>query len=411
MATFQTNLEKYARLAVEVGVNVQPGQTLVVTAPLVAADYVRLVVKRAYEVGAKYVHVDWHDDEVTRLRYELAPEDSFAEYPIMWRAKGWQQMAEENAAFLSIVAANPDLLKGIDPVRIQQANKALGSAMQPFRTYTMADKVSWSIVAVPSQVWADKVFPDLPESKRVDALWDAIFKATRIDQEDPIQAWREHTKVLDSKAERLNERRYRALHFKAPGTDLTIELPEGHIWVSAGSYNEKGTLFIANMPTEEVFTAPKRDGINGTVSSTKPLSYGGNLIEGIKLTFKDGKIVDFSADKGYETLKGLIETDEGSRSLGEVALVPHVSPISQTNLIFYNTLFDENASNHLAIGKGYAFCIEGGKSMSADELKEKGINDSLVHVDFMIGSADMDIDGILPDGSREPVFRGGNWAF
>ena len=411
MATFEQSLDNYARLAVEVGVNVQPGQTLVVTAPLLAADYVRKVVKRAYEAGAKYVHVDWHDDQITRMRYELAPEDSFAEYPIPWRAKGWEQMASENAAFLSVIAANPDLLKGIDANRIKQANIAQGKVMQPFRTYTMSDKVSWSIVAVPSQVWADKVFPDLPQDQRIAALWDAIFKATRIDLPDPIQAWREHTKLLDSKAARLNERKYRALHYSAPGTDLTIELPERHIWVSAGSHNEQGTLFIANMPTEEVFTAPRRDGVNGTVRSTKPLSYAGNLIENISITFENGKITQFSSDTGYETLKNLIETDEGSRYLGEVALVPHQSPISQTNLIFYNTLFDENASNHLAIGKGYAFCLEGGKTMSQEELEQNGLNDSLVHVDFMIGSSEMNIDGILADGSREPVFREGNWAF
>jgi len=411
MAIQEEQLMKYAQLAVQVGVNVQPGQTLVVTAPLIAAPYVRLVVKQAYEAGAKYVHVDWHDDQVTRSRYELAPADSFTEYPIMWRAKGWEQMASENAAFLSVIAANPDLLKGIDAERIKQANIAQGNAMQMFRKYTMSDKVSWSIVAVPSAAWADKVFPELKEEDRIEALWEAIFRATRIDLEDPISAWREHTKTLDSKADRLNERRYRALHYKSPVTDLTIELPEKHIWVSAGSHNEQGTLFIANMPTEEVFTAPKRDGVNGTVTSTKPLSYAGNLIENIKVTFKDGRIVDFSADTGYDTLKGLIETDEGSSFLGEVALVPHESPISKTNLIFFNTLFDENASNHLAIGKGYAFCLDGGKSMSAEELEQNGLNDSLVHVDFMIGSADMDIDGILPDGSREPVFRQGNWAF
>lgn len=411
MAAFDTKLDQYARLAVEVGVNVQPGQTLVVTAPLVAAEYVRKVVKRAYAVGAKYVHVDWHDEETTRLRFAHAPADSFSEYPIPWRAKGWEQMASENAAFLSISAANPDLLSGIDPVRIQQANKAQGLAMQPFRKFTMSDKVSWSIVACPSEAWADKVFPDLPQEERVDALWEAIFQATRIDQDDPVAAWRDHTSILDSKADRLNSRKYRALHYTAPGTDLTIELPDDHIWVSAGSYSEQGHLFIANMPTEEVFTAPKRDGVNGTVVSTKPLSYGGNLIENIRITFRDGRIVDFAADAGYDTLRGLIETDEGSRMLGEVALVPHESPISKTNLVFYNTLFDENASNHLAIGKGYAFCLAGGKSMSAEELERSGLNDSLVHVDFMIGSAEMEIDGILPDGTREPVFRQGNWAF
>ena len=411
MESFEKQLEKYATLAVEVGVNVQPNQLLVVSAPVYAAPFVRKVVKRAYEVGARYVHVDWTDDIVTRTRFECAPDDSFDEYPIMWRARGWEEMAKNNAAFLSITGSDPDLLKGIDPTRIQKANRAAGIAMQPFRQYAMADKVSWSVIAVPSQEWADKVFPDLAPENRVKALWEAIFKATRIDQGDPVAAWRAHTADLDRRAAYLNERKYKALHYKAPGTDLVVELPPAHRWVSAGSYNEKGTLFIANMPTEEVFTAPLKNGVNGTVRSTKPLSYGGNLIENIFLEFKEGKIVRFAADKGYDTLKGFIETDEGARYLGEVALVPHRSPISETNLVFFNTLFDENASNHLAIGKAYAFCLEGGKSMSKEEQERHGLNDSLVHVDFMIGSEQMDIDGIRADGSTEPVFRQGNWAF
>jgi len=409
--THERQLEKYAALAVEVGVNVQPGQKLVVMAPLFAADLVRKVVKRAYEIGARYVHVEWNDDAVTRTRYELAPADSFKEYHIPFRARGLEEMAEEGAAFLTVVGNNPDLLAGIDPQRIQDNTKAGNEALKGFRQYMMADKVSWSIVAVPSQEWADKVFPDLPAESRVPALWDAIFKSTRIDRDDPVKAWREHVDNLNKKAARLNEKKYKALHFRAPGTDLTIELPEKHYWYSAESRNAKGHMFIANLPTEEVFTAPLKTGVNGTVSSTKPLSYGGVLIDNFSFTFKDGRIVDFKAEKGYETLKRLIGTDEGSRCLGEVALVPHTSPISQSDLIFYNTLFDENASNHLAIGKGYAFCIEGGKEMDEKELAACGLNDSLVHVDFMIGSADMDIDGILPDGTREPVFRGGNWAF
>jgi aminopeptidase len=407
---FAEKLEKYASLAVEVGVNVQPGQTLVVMAPLEAAPLVRKVVKRAYGVGAKNVIVEWHDDQVTRIKYELAPHEAFLEYP-MWRAKGWEEMAAGDAAFLWIIADNPDLLKGIDPQRVADATKTAQQAMQPFRSYTRSDKVSWSIVAASSQEWADVVFPSLDKEKRIDALWDAIFAATRIEQEDPVKAWKEHADTLDAKADRLNQRKYKALHYTAPGTDLTVGLAKGHIWVSAGSVNRQGNVFIANMPTEEVFTAPAKVGVNGTVSSTKPLSYGGNLIENFKLTFKDGRITEYTAEKGFETLKRLIETDEGSHYLGEVALVPFKSPISDTNLIFYNTLFDENASNHLAIGMAYPFCIEGGKEMSKSELTEQGLNDSLAHVDFMMGSADMDIDGIMEDGTREPVFRKGAWAF
>ncbi len=410
MDTHNINLDKYAALAVEVGVNIQAGQTLVITAPILAAPFVRKVVKRAYEIGAKHVHVEWNDDEITRTRYELAPSEAFHEYP-MWRAQGWEEMAANNAAFLSIIAANPDLLKGIEPQRIKDANIATSTALQPYRNYAMSDQISWSIVAVPSQAWADKVFPETNEEDRLQALWDSIFKATRVDLDNPIEAWRDHTHILDQKADRLNDRKYKALHYTAPGTDLTIELPKAHLWVSAGSHNAVGTVFVANMPTEEVFTAPMKSGVNGIVTSTKPLSYAGNLIENFSLTFENGRITDYSAEHGYETLKGLIETDEGSHYLGEVALVPHRSPISDTNLIFYNTLFDENASNHIAIGKAYAFNLVGGKSMSKEELAENGLNDSLTHVDFMIGSAEMNIDGVLENNTTEPIFRNGNWAF
>ncbi len=410
MINFQEKLERYAALAVEVGVNVQPGQTLVVTASISSAPFVRMVVKKAYEVGAKNVHVEWNDDVVTRTKYELAPDEAFNEFP-QWRAQGWEDMAKDNAAFLSIVASNPDLLKGIKPERIANANKAAGIALKTWRTYTMSDKVSWSIVAVPSPDWAAKVFPDVAADQQEDTLWDAIFAATRINEPDPVAAWKSHIEVLDTKASHLNEKKFRALRYTGPGTDLTIELAPGHIWISAGSENAKGDIFVANMPTEEVFTAPLRGGVNGTVTSTKPLSYGGNLIKDFALTFKEGKVVDVQAEEGLEVLKNLIGTDEGAAYLGEVALVPHRSPISDTNVIFYNTLFDENASCHLAIGKAYAFCIEGGKTMSEEEQVANGLNSSLVHVDFMIGSAELDIDGIRADGTTEPLFRGGNWAF
>ncbi|KIL42005.1 peptidase M29 [Gordoniibacillus kamchatkensis] len=410
MTDFDTNLDKYAALAVEVGVNVQPGQTLLVNAPLTAAPFVRKVVKRAYEKGAHNVHVEWSDEEVTRLKYELAPDEAFLEYP-MWRAKGFEEMAAAGAAYLYIDASNPDLLKGIDPGRVQNARRTASTAMRPFNNYTMTDKISWTIVAHPSQPWADKVFPSLPAEERIGALWSAIFQATRIHEDDPVEAWKRHTQGLSAHAKRLNERKYKALRYTAEGTDLTVELPKGHVWVAAGSSNARGVTFVPNMPTEEVFTAPLKTGVNGTVASTKPLSYAGNLIENFSLTFRDGRIVDFTADKGYEALRGLIETDEGSHYLGEIALVPHDSPISNSNLIFYNTLFDENASNHLAIGRAYPLNLEDGKEMSEDDLKAHGLNDSLTHVDFMIGSGEMDIDGIMESGGSEPVFRKGNWAF
>jgi aminopeptidase len=410
MSTFDQTLNRYAELAVKVGINIQPGQTLVVTAPLSSADFVRRIARIAYEAGAQNVHTEWTDDELTRIKYDMAPEEAFKDYPV-WKAKGFEELAENGAAFLSVIASNPDLLKGVSAERISTATKTAGQAMQKFRSYAMSDKVSWSVLAVPSPGWATKVFPELDEEQAMEALWKSIFAATRADLDDPVAAWRDHTANLDEKAAFLNERNYQRLYYKSPaGTDLSIELPAGHIWVSGGSVNEQGAAFVANMPTEEVFTTPLKEGVNGVVRSTKPLSYGGNLIENFSFTFEKGRIVDFSAENGYETLKHLVETDDGSHYLGEVALVPHQSPISNTNLIFYNTLFDENASSHLAIGNSYAFCLEGGKNMTKEQLEEKGLNSSLTHVDFMIGSAELDIDGETADGKREPLFRSGNWV-
>ncbi|GAE36499.1 aminopeptidase [Halalkalibacter akibai] len=409
MSTFQEKVEKYAELAVKVGINIQKGQTLVVRTPISAADFVRVVAKKAYEAGAKNVHVEWNDEELTKTKYELAPDEAFHEFP-EWVAKGYEEMADNGAAFLSITGSNPDLLKDADPERVSNANKASGKAMEGFRSYVMSDKISWSIVGVPSEGWAKKVFPDDSTDQAVEKLWEAIFAASRINEENPVAAWQEHLATLDQKMNSLNEKHYHALHYTSEGTDLIIELPETHLWVSGGSVNKDGVAFVANMPTEEVFTSAKKTGVNGVVSSTKPLNYGGTLINNFSLTFKDGKVIDFKAEEGYETLKRLLNTDEGSSFIGEVALVPHQSPISDTKILFYNTLFDENASNHLALGSAYAFCIEGGKEMSKEELEKAGLNTSLTHVDFMMGSADMNIDGVYADGKREPIFRDGNWA-
>ena len=410
MNRFKENLENYAELAVKVGVNVQPGQTLVVNSTLEGAELVRIIVRKAYEIGARNVIVNWNDDIVNRTKFELAPDEIFNEYP-EWRAKETIELSENGAAFLSVISSSPDLLKNVKRDRIANSQKASGMALKKWRQYMQSDKISWSIVAVPSQAWADKVFPDEAEENRIEKLWDAIFTATRADVDQPVEAWKKHDDTLHEKVDYLNEKNYQKLHYTAPGTDLTIELPEKHLWVGAGSINEKGHSFMANMPTEEVFTVPLKTGVNGTVTSTKPLSYSGNIINHFSITFKEGRIVDVKAEQGEEILKQLVETDEGSHYLGEVALVPFHSPISESNILFYNTLFDENASNHLAIGSSYAFCIEGGKTMNQQELAENGLNESLTHVDFMIGSAEMNIDGIKPDGSSEPVFRNGDWAF
>ena len=409
MATFQENLQKYADLAVKVGVNIQKGQTLVVNAPLTSAEFVRNIAESAYEAGAKNVHVEWNDESLTRIKYDKAPDEAFKEFPT-WKAKGFEEMAENGAAFLSITSSNPDLLKGVDPERISNASKTAGKAMEGYRNYIMSDHNSWSVVAVPSKAWAEKVFPDAPEDEQEAKLWEAIFQATRVSTGNPVQAWKEHSANLEQKVDYLNTKHYSKLHYRAPGTDLTIELPKAHQWVGGISENVNGDHFVANMPTEEVFTIPHKNGVNGVISSTKPLSYGGTVIEDFTLTFEEGRIIKAEAKQGNETLQHLIETDEGAHYLGEVALVPHDSPISNAGIIFFNTLFDENASNHLAIGNAYSFCLEGGKTMSKEELEAAGANESVTHVDFMIGSAEMDIDGIKEDGTSEPVFREGNWA-
>lgn len=408
--TFEQKLSNYAELAVKVGVNIQKNQFLYITAAVDNMDFVRLVTKKAYEAGARQVFVDLVDDELTRLRYELAPDDSFDFFP-EWKKLERESLAEQNCAFMSIVSQSPDLLKGIDGTRIAAAQKAAAQALYKYREYAQSDKISWTVIAAPSQAWAAKVFPELPVNEQVAALWEAIFKATRADLQAPIDAWVTHNDTLHEKVEYLNDKKYAKLHYKAPGTDLTVELPDGHLWCGAGSVNVNGTEFMANMPTEEVFTTPHRDGVDGYVSSSKPLSYGGNIIDNFKLTFENGRIVDVTAEQGEDILKSLVETDEGSHYLGEVALVPHESPISASGLLFYNTLFDENASNHFAIGSAYAFCLKGGKEMTQDELAAHGLNRSLTHVDFMVGSAQMDIDGITADGQVEPIFRAGNWAF
>ncbi len=407
---FERNLAKYAELAVKIGVNIQPDQYLYIAASIEVAPFVQKITKIAYENGAKQVFVDYVDDVISRTRYELAPENSFDFFP-PWKIQEREWLAEQGAAFMSIVSQSPDLLSGIDSKKIASFQKAAGTALNKYRQYVQADKISWTVIAAPSEQWASKVFPELPKENQVDALWDAIFKATRSDLENPVKAWADHNDNLHEKVDYLNDKKYTKLHYTAPGTDLTIELPKGHLWCGAGSVNEKGDEFMANMPTEEVFTVPHKDGVNGYVSSTKPLSYGGNIIDNFKITFENGRIVNVEAEQGEEVLKNLVATDEGSHYLGEVALVPFQSPISQSNILFYNTLFDENASNHLAIGSAYAFCLEGGKTMSREELLEHGLNQSITHVDFMIGSEKMNIDGITEDDQAEPVFRNGNWAF
>jgi len=405
-----TELTKYADLIVRTAVHIAPGQTLWINAPIHVPELVRLVVKRAYEVGAKQVHVEWRDEEVTKLHYSLAPDAAFEQYPA-WRAQAMTDLAEAGDAYLLIHSEDPELLKGVDPGRIANYSRISSAALSTFRSYMSSKRMTWSIVAVPSEGWARLVYPQLESNEAVETLWEAILRIVRVDEDDPVAAWERHNNELLAKRAYLDAKQYKQLHYRGPGTDLVIGLPERHRWNGGISWNEKGAAFNPNVPTEEVYTAPLRTGTNGFVRSTKPLSYQGKLIENFSLTFEQGRVVHFEAEKGYEVLMTMLGLDGQSRYLGEAALVPHHSPISNSGLIFFNTLFDENASNHLALGNAYPTCIEGGASMSREELEQAGLNQSILHVDFMIGSADMDIDGITADGVREPVFRKGNWAF
>lgn len=410
MNNFEQSLKKYADLAVGVGINIQKNQTLVVNSPIECAEFARAISEAAYKRGAKNVIMRWNDEKSALIKYLNAPEEAFNEFS-KFEADELADLAKNDAAFLTIYAQDPEILKPVDPTRIATANKVRSIALKEFREYTMSSTVSWNIVSVPTEAWAKKVFPNTSSQEAMDKLWDAIFKIVRVDKEDPVEAWNEHLETINKSKSFLNEKKFKKLHYKSAITDLVIELPEKHLWAGGGEFNGKKNFFVANMPTEEVYTLPLKTGVNGKVSSTKPLNYGGNLIDNFTLTFKDGKVVDFTAEQGYDTLKELLDTDEGARYLGEVALVPYDSPISNSNIVFFNTLFDENASCHLAFGNAYPTCLVDGSEMSQEEFINAGGNTSLTHVDFMIGSSDLDIIGITENDEEFYVFKNGNWAF
>ena len=372
LENFNENLKKYARLIAETGVNVQDNHTVVLQISVDQAPLARLITEEAYRLGAAEVIVQWSDETIQREFLAHAATDRIENVP-QYKIDQTDDWIAKGASRISVVSSNPDALAGVDTQRVAAFQAANGKALVNLRKATQANKVSWTVVAAASEGWAAKVFPELATSEeQVDALWNEIFKTTRIYEENPVIAWDIHDKKLQEKAAELNEQQFTALHYTAPGTDLTIGLPKNHLWEGAGSYNARGEEFMANMPTEEVFTAPDSRRVDGYVSSTKPLSYAGTIISGMKFTFKDGKVVDFSAEQGEEALKNLLAIDEGAKHLGEVALVPDPSPISQSGLIFYNTLFDENASNHLAFGSAYAFNLQGGTEMSEEELAAAG---------------------------------------
>ncbi|HGF7612328.1 TPA: aminopeptidase [Enterococcus faecium] len=409
LSDFNELLKKYARLIAETGVATEKGHTVVLQISVDQAPLARLITQEAYKLGAAEVIVQWTDDQIQREFLLHAATDRIENVP-QSKIDQADEWLEKGASRISVVSADPDAFAGVDSQRVASYQAAAGKALMNLRKATQANKVSWTVVAAAGKQWAAKVFPDLPKEEQVDALWDQIFKTTRVYEEDPVLAWKKHDEKLAKKAEELNQEQFSALHYTAPGTDIIIGLPKNHLWEGAGSYNARGEKFMANMPTEEVFTAPDSHRVDGYISSTKPLSYAGTIISGMKFTFKDGKVVDFSAEQGEDVLAKLLDTDEGARRLGEVALVPDPSPISQSGIIFFNTLFDENASNHLALGSPYAFSVKGGTEMSDEELAEAGLNRSQTHVDFMVGSDKMDIDGIREDGSTVPIFRNGDWA-
>lgn len=405
-------LEEYARLVVRTGVNLQKEQRLVINAPIECAEFARRIAGEAYRAGAHDVEIFWGDEEFSHLRFALAKKSVFGEFP-EWRRRFYEDYAEQGAAFVTIAARNPEIFKDIAPEKLTLANQTAGAALLEYRTRLMSNKNTWCVVSVPTKAWAQKVFPELSCDDAVARLWREIYATVRIGEDgDPVRAWEEHAAFLKRAADFMNGHAFRFLRYtNALGTDLEVELPEGHIWAGGAEYSEGGVRFVANMPTEEVYTLPKRDGVNGTVVATKPLVFNGNLIENFRLVFRDGKVVDAQAERGADILRELLDTDEGASYLGEVALVPFDSPISRSGVLFYNTLFDENASCHLALGKAYPTCLKGGADMQSVELLQHGVNDSLLHEDFMVGSEDLSILGIRRDGREVPVFVKGNFAF
>lgn len=404
-------LKKYANLAVKMGVNLQNQDTLVINSPIECAEFAREIAQAAYDTGAKNVVVHYNDQKLQKINLNNSSIETLSNVP-EWIGESYNSYARTGANFISISSSDPDAFKGIPVEKIAALQKARQLALKEYYENSMSNKVRWCVLSVPSEAWAKKVFPDLSISDAMEKLWEVIFSVVRVNNNDPIEAWVNHNNNLNKKLEFLNKNSFTSLHYKNnKGTDLTIELPKGHLWLGGGEESTSGIEFNANMPTEEVFTLPKRNGVNGTVVSSKPLIYGGNLINDFSLTFKDGKVVDFTAKEGFDVLKQLLDSDEGAKYLGEVALVPVDSPISNCGIVFYNTLFDENAACHFAFGKAYPSCLEGGTEMSDEELTENDVNESIIHVDFMIGTDDLNITGINENNETMEIFKNGNWAF
>lgn len=413
MTNYKEKLQQYAELLVKVGMNIQPKQPVFIRSSVETLELTHLIVEEAYHCGASDVRVVYSDPTLKRLKFENESVEHFANHELKsYDVEARMDYVKRGAANLALISEDPDLMDGIDSQKLQAFQQQNARAFKGYMESVQKNQFPWVVAAFPSKAaWAKRVYPELSVEEAYIKFIDEVFDIVRIDGNDPVENWRQHIANLSVYAQKLQQKNYHALHYVSEGTDLTVGLAKNHIWEDATSYvNGKEQAFIANIPTEEVFTAPDRNRVDGYVTNKLPLSYNGTIIDQFKLMFKDGEIIDFSAEKGETVLKDLINTDEGSRRLGEVALVPDDSPISNRNTIFYNTLFDENAACHLAIGSAYAFNIQGGTEMTVEEKIASGLNDSNVHVDFMIGSSDLTIYGIFEDGSKELVFENGNWA-
>ena len=407
--TFEQKLDQLARVAIEVGLGLKPGQELLMTASLEAVPLARRITEHAYRAGATLVTTLYSDDEAVLMRFRYAPDSAFDHAPA-WLYDGIAAAFKNGAARLAITGANPLLLSNEDPGKVSRANHAVSIAYRPALELITRHEINWTIVASATPSWAEAMFPDDTPETALARLWDAIFATSRINAEDPVANWKAHDAELHKRAAFMNEKRYAALQYRGPGTDFRLGLADDHLWLGGGTTAVNGVYCIPNMPTEEIFTTPHKDRAEGTVTATKPLSYQGTMIEGIQVRFERGRIVDAHASRGEEVLRKLIATDEGAARLGEVALVPHSSPIASSGLTFLNTLFDENAASHIALGQAYTSCLRDGDKLAPEQLAAKGANDSLIHVDWMIGSNELDIDGITAAGAPEPLMRGGEWV-
>lgn len=403
-------IEKYVELILKVGLKIKNGDKLVVRCPIEARDFAVECTRKAYELGAGEVVVDYRDQLISRLKYENESLDVLTDIP-KHKVDKENYYMEKKAKYLSVTGSDPDAFKGVDAEKLFKSNLANSKALRDFSAKMMANYVSWIVVGASIPSWATKVFPDLEEGEAVRRLWFEIFNSVRLFEEDPIKALENHVDNLNRYSKFLNEAKFEKLIYKSQkGTDLEVGLPKGYIFAGAGDVNSDGEEFIANMPSEEVFSAPRLDGVNGKVYSTLPLNYNGNLIEDFYLVFKDGEVVDYDAKAGKEYLKNILDTDEGAKRLGEVALVSYNTPISMRKVLFYNTLYDENASCHFALGKSYPTCLEGGEKLSIEELKERGMNDSITHVDFMVGDETTEIIGVKENGEEVQIFKEGNFV-